>query len=40
MDLKGNRMRWYGLDSSGAGKGGVEGTFEHGNGTFGKLLST
>jgi hypothetical protein len=29
MDLKRDRIGWYGLDRSGSGKGPVEGSCEH-----------
>jgi hypothetical protein len=31
MDLEGIRMEWYGADSSGLGRGPVEGSYEHVN---------
>jgi hypothetical protein len=37
MDLKRDRMGWYGLDSSGSGQGLVEGPCEHGNEPSGSM---
>jgi hypothetical protein len=37
MDLKRDRMGWYGLDQSGSGGGPVEGSCEHGNKPSGSI---
>jgi hypothetical protein len=39
MDLKRERMGWYGLDRSGSGKGQVEGSCEHDNEPSGSRTS-
>jgi hypothetical protein len=37
MDLKRDRMGWYGLHSSGSGQEPVEGSCEHGNEPSGSI---
>jgi hypothetical protein len=37
MNVKRERMGWYGLDRSGPGQGPVEGSCEHGNETSGSI---
>jgi hypothetical protein len=37
MDLRENRMGWYGVDSSGSGQGPVEGVYEHGTKPSGSI---